>query len=174
MEMDMRIVSIDLSLRSTGVAIFDEETNEMKHLVFIRKDLAKPKVLLELSTLGVVYWIHETSLEMITNILNVVNPTDRIVCEGLSYNSNSSSSLDLAKAQGMLLYGASLKGLREIEFVAPKTIKKFATGNGNASKENMFNRYLVYNPGSGFKNSKPFEDIIDAVFLNLYVQNSLY
>lgn len=170
----MRTIGIDLSLRSTGMVIHDDETNNKNYLCFLRKDFAKSKLLQELSNLGIVYFIHETTAEMITNILSVINQDNRIICEGLSYNSNSNSALDLAKAQGMLLYACHLKGCRPIEFVAPSSVKKYATGSGKATKNDMYLRYMMYNPDSNFPNKKPIEDIIDADFIVEFGLNSLF
>ena len=170
----MEIVSIDLSLRSTGMTIFNQEKNSWTYLAFLRRDVAKPKILVEIAKQGIVYFIHTQPEEMINNILTVLNNKQTIFCEGLSYNSKSSSALELAKANGALQYGVYQKGLNPITFVAPRSIKKSATGFGNSSKNDMYFRYIQYNPDSEFRNCKPFEDCIDAFFLNLYAQNSLF
>lgn len=65
----------------------------------------------------------------------------RIVAEDVSVNNHFFDMRKLAEFRGVLLCVCDELNLPEPEFVNPKVLKKFATGNGNASKEDMKQAY---------------------------------
>ena len=86
----------------------------------------------------------------------------------------------IAEANGILKHRAYSMGCDVIESVSPKTIKKFATGNGNASKFEMVDAFQADFPDidvydmikakRGNKSIKaPLTDICDAYFLAKYI-----
>lgn len=117
----MRIIGLDLSLTHTGLVVLEngvvrayativpKKLRGVKRLSYIRKELKK--------------------------VLIAYNPKLAVI-EGYAYSPNANMAFSIGENGGIvkrLLY------LREINYliVAPKTLKKFFTGNGNASKDLM-------------------------------------
>ncbi|MEK5058616.1 hypothetical protein BK126_03115 [Paenibacillus sp. FSL H7-0326] len=74
--------------------------------------------------------------QIIDEIFNNLEPNDVIAIEGFSYNSKGRSidyQFGLGHAIRLELYRQNIKWIE----VAPTQVKKYASGKGNASKENM-------------------------------------
>jgi Holliday junction resolvasome RuvABC endonuclease subunit len=96
------------------------------------------------------------------------------VCiESLAYRMSSNNGRQLAGLFFMLLTLFLEMGVKHF-VVNPKTLKKFATGKGNATKEEMLNSLdslLVEDIEEicGLKSSsKKFEDIVDSFWLSMF------
>ena len=107
--------------------------------------------------------------------------------EGFSYNSNGSSYIDLVMYNSFLRKSLTERyGSERIFIVSPAENKKFASGNGNANKEKMIEAFLADRSNdsmlteSGFykylksstldyKHIKPIDDLVDAYWLQRYV-----
>jgi hypothetical protein len=107
---------------------------------------------------------------------------ERINIEGFSYASKGNSFIDLITYNTFLkskLY--SIVGDR-IFIIPPKTLKKWYTGNGNATKCDMLRTYLnreennlstkikhiVEVKDGEFNIPKPIDDLVDSVALSMY------
>ena len=66
----------------------------------------------------------------------------RIVTEDVSVNKHFFDMRKLSEFRGVLLCVCDELNLPEPEFVNPKVLKKFATGNGNAGKQEMVQAYV--------------------------------
>lgn len=66
----------------------------------------------------------------------------RIVAEDVSVNNHFFDMRKLSEFRGVLLCVCDEQNLPEPEFINPKVLKKFATGNGNAGKEEMKRAYM--------------------------------
>lgn len=67
----------------------------------------------------------------------------KIVAEDVSVNNHFFDMRKLAEFRGVLLCVCDELDLPEPEFVNPKVLKKYATGNGNASKDDMKQAYTA-------------------------------
>ena len=65
----------------------------------------------------------------------------RIVAEDVSVNKHFFDMRKLSEFRGVLLCVCDEVNLPEPEFINPKGLKKFATGNGNAGKQEMMQAY---------------------------------
>jgi crossover junction endodeoxyribonuclease RuvC len=78
------------------------------------------------------FLIHET----VCGIIKKYKPTDFAI-EAPFFGKNVQSMLKLGRAQGVAIAAAMQAGLAVTEY-SPKKIKKSVTGNGNASKEQVW------------------------------------
>ena len=133
-----QIIGLDLSLTSTGVAVYDEDTD------CITTDVIKT---CNKHTDTERYY---TILHRISNYFISKNV---FFIEGYSFGSfsKSSSMSKLIELGGIIKYDLWLKGVPYIK-VPPTTLKKFITGKGNAKKEDI--KLAVYKKyGREFKTS---------------------
>ncbi len=130
----MKIFSIDQSFSSSGIIIFDFNSEEVKKIYLIktitRNRETKEKYLMEERIRFIVNEVSE--------ILNKEN-CDYVFLEGLSFNNrNSISSRDLAGLYYALLILFLNKGI-PYKNIPPKKVKAFAL-KGSSSKEEMFEK----------------------------------
>ncbi len=115
----------------------------------------------------VFYRARMISAELITLIDHYRVQT--IIMEGLSFGSKGNATRDLAILMGTIQ--ARLKGFPVI--VPPPTLKKFATGNGKANKEEMVQAIETHDAElfeklMNIPKTKGREDIADAYWLANY------
>ena len=127
------IVGIDPSLTATGIVVLRDGQVELA-----RVTPNKP----ELDTLTRVFMIHHIITSIIENLKDETrgswSPPDMIVIEGFSYGSKGRSVFDIAylgwRIREELDKLKREDGIPWME-VPPTTLKKYATGKGNSSKE---------------------------------------
>lgn len=117
----MNILALDNSLTATGYA-----TNYLKGQASFgvlnpHKNLGKGMARLN--------WIA-------TTVEGLAQSADVVVMEGYSYASKGRSILSIAELGGVIRWMIWVMGTPYTE-VAPGTLKKFATGSGNAGKDEM-------------------------------------
>lgn len=89
----------------------------------------------------------------------------KVYIEDYAYSRNNSSSTPLIEATGILKCALQAQGI-EYQTVSIQTIKKFATGKGNATKDMMYEAWVkdtgieLPNPGKS-----PSADIVDAYYI---------
>ena len=92
--------------------------------------------------------------------------------EGYSYGSKGSRIFQIAENTGVLKYKIYHLGM-PLEIIPPTTVKKFATGKGNANKDQMHTAFVKE---TGFKIksemspgtkdvTNPVSDIVDAYYI---------
>ena len=108
----LNVIGIDLSLRRTGIATA-HATNT----------LTPPQQLAGFARLR---WIR-------AQILGITLQADHVVIEGLSYGSHTPSALERAGLWHLVMVAIDARGIGWTE-IAPATLKKYATGRGNADK----------------------------------------
>lgn len=122
-----KFIGVDSSLSGTGIVIVDENCN------IIESKLIKTKT--------DKFSSYEERLHYImTEVENFVSPyleeTEMVFIEGISYNSKGLASFQLATLNYFIRYFLFLKKVEFID-IAPKTVKKFITGDGQAQKNLM-------------------------------------
>jgi crossover junction endodeoxyribonuclease RuvC len=124
-----RIAGIDQSLNSTGIVVIDGETGELIHTmaVVLNKNKKTPRLFGAARLVHIRDSIKET-LEKYA--------VDYIAFEGYSFGSVGASVFDLGEIGGGLRILAHDLKISWVS-VPPKTLKKYTTGNGNASKDEM-------------------------------------
>lgn len=114
-------------------------------------------------------------------ILNFI-PTD-ITCaciEDYSFASSSGMAFTIAECTMLFKYKFLKKFDIELNVVAPKQVKKFATGSGNAKKRQMVNQFKIEQfdiyesfgliDDNAEKIKSPIDDICDGYFIAKYAQ----
>lgn len=100
--------------------------------------------------------------EKVSALVQIHRP-DAVALEAPFFGKNVQSMLKLGRAQGVAIAAAMAHGSPTIEY-APRKIKQAVTGNGNASKEQVWKMLQIL---LGFKETPEFEDATDAVAVAL-------
>ncbi|MFA7191056.1 MAG: crossover junction endodeoxyribonuclease RuvC [Dehalococcoidales bacterium] len=112
----MIIVGIDASLTSTGIAVFDDAG--------IRTYAIQPQITGP-----------ERLIEIRNKISHEAKNADLVFLEGYAF-ARANQAHQMGELGGVLRVMFLEMGIKVIE-VAPSTVKKFATGKGNAKKEDI-------------------------------------
>jgi Holliday junction resolvasome RuvABC endonuclease subunit len=176
-----KIIGIDYSINSPAVCFFEGETfsfekcrfrfiaqkknqiihtNQFHGIELLSKDFSNP--LLRYET-------------MFKNVLDDITPDYEMMVEDYSFGSVGRSILSMVENSTIMRYNLFRRGLT-INLVSPKTIKKYATGSGNADKSMMYDAFLketnfdlnLLLSTEGLKNNKPVDDIVDSYFICKY------
>ncbi len=168
-------MGVDQSMSCTGVAItFHYETGEVK---ILHADGIRSSKLHDDYIIDALLRAHEIYAKL--HYLILEHKPTHLIFEGLSLGSTGQSTRSLAIFLGALLSNLcnNPAGINDIHNVSPSTLKKFATGKGNATKEAMleaikikdseFFEYLISIPQSHGR-----FDIADAYWLAQYANQN--
>lgn len=122
----MNILGIDPSLRGTGYFLLKVMGERMRRIDSLT--LSVPKKESFVACLGKIYSTTEQWLEKV--------PVQAVAIERTVYVQNSRTAHILGSARGACLAAVALRSLPVMEF-SPARIKKAATGNGQATKEQV-------------------------------------
>lgn len=113
--------------------------------------------------------IANTIYNVIIENCDIYNDNIYIVMEGVSYGSSikTISIYDLAGLNYIIRYKLQNKGNINLVICTPKQIKKFATGNGNANKDDIIKLFK----NLFTLNIKKIDDIADSYFMARYAIN---
>lgn len=104
----------------------------------------------------------------VTTTVSRVVP-DIIVVEGLSFGNMGNVTRNLAGLQFLIICNLRFKYNYKVIIVAPKALKKIATGSGRSSKQNMIDSLpidvLNAFKTKGYKKSTGLKDLTDAYWL---------
>jgi hypothetical protein len=195
------IIGIDFSINSTAVTI--RNGNEIVMMSFVpnyEPDKKSWKVHQSISNLVQIHSYkkdgsskdsiedqriklrnaHQLS-DLIINSIGQENlkVVDRINIEGFSYASKGNSFIDLITYNSFLKTKLYQEVGDKIYVVPPKTLKKWYTGNGNATKCGMLRSYMEKNDNDltrkisewckiedeEFSIPKPIDDLVDSIAL---------
>jgi crossover junction endodeoxyribonuclease RuvC len=122
----MRVLGIDASLRSTGVAILEGEGNKVRALHFgtIQNRASLPSS-------SCLVAIHDRLAELIQE-----HEPDCCAMESVIYVQSYRTAIILGAARGAAILAAAQRGLPVFEY-APKRIKQATVGSGSADKNQM-------------------------------------
>lgn len=151
----MIILSLDLSMNSTGYAVFDsskrkKENRLLDYGVINNKHLTSEQTGLKLYHIEII----------LKGLLIAYNP-QAIVVEELTGNGFADTTKS-SMVHG-ILNKLTIK-FDNIHYINNKTLKKQFGGYGNADKEDMANRVRLHYPNMFFRT----DDVSDAMALGIY------
>lgn len=146
-----RVIAIDPGFDRIGVAVLDNNEVLYSHCIETDRELPHEKRLLDIG-------------QSIKSVLKRWKP-QVLAIENLFFNQNTSTALRVSEARGVILYEASLAGLKICEY-SPQTVKVAVTGYGKADKIQMAHmvKKLVKLPA---KTSRRLDDEVDAIALGI-------
>lgn len=182
-------IGLDLSIKSTGICVWDTIKNIYKYYIiadhltksqkaFKHKDLEfidyeriKPSAedcfeVREQKKTDSIYSV----MKNIQTVVKKYKKKSDVFCyiEGISYGSSSSAAL--ADLSGLNYAIRCMLRNEEIPFriIAPSQLKKFAVGNGSADKDLMTAAWKKCQPKMSDITEIKDDDIADAYFLSVY------
>ena len=208
------IIGIDFSIRSTGICILECNTyrwiSVADNIKWDNKPYRHHKAIRDIDKCSVIsydrvmipkktemsndeVWCYKmTNATEHTKIITskLTNPSGRPIIgfEGFSYGSKGNSFIDLIVYNTWLKKSLMDYYIDPSHTIPPKTLKKWFTGNGNASKLDMFNSfiasedYLLKDDGFhkyclsleiGEDVPKPIEDLVDSYVVCRYLAETI-
>lgn len=158
----MTTLGIDQSFTSTGIWISDEDGKRVHHeIIATKKD--KEDSLTNFKRARVI-------ADTISDIIDRFPDIDTVVIEGLGFGASGNATRNLAGLQFMIIDDLIERGNINIEIIAPTSLKKVATGRGNAKKEEMYEccPQHVKDIVDQIPKTKGKYDLVDAYFLSIY------
>jgi len=162
----MYYIGIDQSYTSTGIAVLDKDSSiiDCKILTSSKNDE-----------------IFKRAWDISNLIVDEIKKYDdcQIAIEGLAFAMRGNATRDLAGLQFSIITKIKFILMKDISIIAPPTLKKSATGNGKATKEQMIsalpkNIYDLFTKDKNWKISRGLTDITDAYFLACHLINPNY
>lgn len=146
------IVGIDQSYTSTAV-VANDGTKFVTNIIRTTPDKD-------------VYARAEAITSAVIKLANEYKPS-KINIEGLAFASRGNATRDLAGLQMMIVCGLRKAGY-DPKIIAPNTLKKHATGKGNADKEAMHTALPddIKQQFKDIKKTKGLSDVVDAYWLS--------
>ena len=150
----MRILGLDLSLRSTGYVLLDEE--QVVWYGTVGRAVSAGDALAELERLQMFdSWIREALYNHSPSRHGV--PIDHVAIEGYSYGSKQTNLPQLGELGGLMKLAVYQAGI-PVAMISPGTWKRVLCGNGRLDKKDaaveIYKRYRVEYPRS--------QDTLDA------------
>ncbi len=158
----MKCLGIDQSYTSTGLVLIEDD--EVIH--FHKATSDKSKDVFD-RCWDIVSQIRQYALE---------HKPDHVAIEGLAFGMTGNATRDLAGLQFAIITVMKNIDLINIDIVTPLSLKKFATNDGKAKKDDMM-KALPENVMSlfkdkGFKKTTGLADLTDAYFLAKFIQHN--
>jgi Holliday junction resolvasome RuvABC endonuclease subunit len=158
----MKFLGIDQSYSGTGVVIiegdmvigFDKFTSDKTKDIF------------------------ERCWDVVSQIRQYIkdNNPDYVSIEGLAFGMTGNATRDLAGLQFSIITTAKYIDGVNIDIITPLSLKKFATGNGKAKKDDMMAAIpadiLDMFRARGYKKTTGLADLTDAYFLAKFIQHN--
>lgn len=155
----MKILGLDQSFTSSGYTIFEDGALISFGLVKIDKDEKN---------------IFERALTIALKICDIIkeNNITQVNIEGLAFGMRGDATRDLAGLQFTVVTMIKHKyPLINVKLISPKSVKKFATGSGKATKQDMMDALPVDIKqqfiDKNYKKTTGLADITDSYFIGL-------
>ena len=152
----MKTLGIDQSYTSSGIIILEDDIIIEAHKYSADK---------EKDRFGQAY-------EIALHIAGVVDEhePDIIAIEGLAFGMRGNVTRDLGGLQFVIVSHLQEVKKRNVEILAPTSVKKYATGSGRAKKNDMIDNlpetvYTYFTEGIGLKKSTGLADLADAYWI---------
>ncbi len=159
----MKIIGIDQSYSCTGICV-------LKNSNLIHSEIYKTSKTLD---------IFERANTIANHILTLAYDykPKLIGIEGLAFGMRGDATRDLAGLQFTIINKLRFVADFKVEIVAPNAVKKFATGNGKAKKDAMFESLPSYVKKTfldlGVKKSTGLYDLTDAFWVGKLVDSTV-
>jgi len=182
----MSLAGLDFSLNSTGIALDNNNFYFNTTLKKLPLKVNHPKIFVD----NIDGSSEDNHLRYYNNAKKIIKillqfNVNKIGIEGYSYGygtENPGRVFDIAEALGMLKF-LLIENNIQIYVFPPKQIKKFFTGNGNASKVLMIERFLSKNKNSSInylieelkiqRYNSPINDLVDAAAILELLKSNL-
>ena len=148
---NQRILGIDPSLTSTGIAIITDTT--APHVETYGRGPAGQ------DPTARYHRLHHTA-HRVAQLL--VQPTDLVIIERPAYDSRTGSQHDRSGLWWMIIQSCVYAGVRVVE-VSPSTVKKYATGNGKPGKEEVLAAVVRRYPDAPVSNNNEADALVLAL-----------
>jgi Holliday junction resolvasome RuvABC endonuclease subunit len=173
----MKLASLDYSMTSPAICVFEGETWNFSHCKFYF--FIKSKFAIKTDQLiSSDYPEYETQQERFAKLaqwsLDILQENDvkHVFIEGYSMGSKSSSLFQIGENTGTLKHYLWKSDI-SFDLFAPTSVKKYATGKGNAPKDRMWEAFLEETDCNIFhilgleqgKSWNPVSDIVDAYYI---------
>jgi crossover junction endodeoxyribonuclease RuvC len=122
----VRILGVDTSLRSSGVAVIEVSGQQMRALAYGR--IQNKAALSHSGCLAAIY-------RAIDQLITEFEP-DEAAIEGAFFAKNAGTAMILGQARGAVLTACALRTLPVYEY-SPRSIKQAAAGAGSATKDQV-------------------------------------
>lgn len=158
----MITMGIDQSYNNSGICIFDD--NDLVHAETFRSNKQND--------------IFQRAEEIAIHMLSVADrfKPDIIGIEGLAFGMRGDATRDLAGLQFTIINKLRFAGEYDVEVVAPNSVKKFATGDGKAKKERLFEALPLKTQNFflelGVKKTTGLYDLTDAYWIGKNVREN--
>jgi Holliday junction resolvasome RuvABC endonuclease subunit len=179
------IAGLDWSMTSPAVCVHKGDEWSVENCTFYYLTQKSKFLICTDQIKGTLYEEYSSQQERFDNLsdwgLKIMNDnkTTKVGLEGYSYGSSGSRLFEIGENTGLLKFKMWSFGI-DFEVYAPTSVKKFATGKGNANKERMWESFLEETNLNIFhligqevgKNWNPVSDMVDAYFMCKYRFNN--
>lgn len=151
----MRVLGLDQSFTKSGIVILDND--EMVHFELYKTDKKED--------------IYKRTWDITQHVKNLsrTQKIDVVSIEGLAYAMKGNATRDLAGLQFSIITTLRYIENIRVEIIPPNTVKKIATGKGNAKKEKLLEclpkdihkRFLDF----GVRKTTGITDLTDAYWI---------
>lgn len=179
----MKITGIDYSINSPAVfqLIVSDDLEDIQTFKYLGFSTVKKTTLIHPE---IVYYDNDMFLDRFDKIFwfrdkiwdwMELKTEDYVAIEGYAMGIRSGRIFDMAEATFSIKEKIYRGGI-PLRIYEPKTIKKYATGNGNSGKPEMeafFKKTPYYSLFKNYPKKNPKEDIIDAFFVAMMLFDEL-
>jgi len=162
------VVALDVSYYSTGVALFNSSGEFCLGLITSKTAKNYGVNIYTYSFVPIRSDPIMIACQLANQIINIIDtPVSLIAIEDLAYGMYRSH--DSAQFLGVLQYLLRTQLCNDVVFVPPTSVKKFAVGNGRATKDMIVEQFRKET-----NIQCDISDVVDAYYIGKYVLNELH